>query len=168
MAYGRDKKALPISCYLNYIPDTAEGLVDNLSETSWLSMLGGGVGIGFGIRSPDDKSTGVITHLKTYDASSLAYRQGKTRRGSYACYIDIDHPDIIQFMEMRKPTGDPNQRCLNLHHGLNISNKFMELIETCMRDKEADDSWDLIDPMMERLRILYLPKIYGNESLKLV
>ena len=146
LAYGRDKKALPISCYLNYIPDTAEGLVDNLSETSWLSMLGGGVGIGFGIRSPDDKSTGVITHLKTYDASSLAYRQGKTRRGSYACYIDIDHPDIIQFMEMRKPTGDPNQRCLNLHHGLNISNKFMELIETCMRDKEADDSWDLIDP----------------------
>ena len=64
LAYGRDKKALPISCYLNYIPDTAEGLVDNLSETSWLSMLGGGVGIGFGIRSPDEKSTGVIPILR--------------------------------------------------------------------------------------------------------
>tara|TARA_B100000131_G_scaffold316262_1_gene356060 strand:- start:2283 stop:4073 length:1791 start_codon:yes stop_codon:yes gene_type:complete len=152
LAYGRDKKALPISCYLNYIPDTAEGLVNNLSETSWLSMLGGGVGIGFGIRSPDDKSTGVITHLKTYDASSLAYRQGKTRRGSYACYIDIDHPDIIQFTEMRKPTGDPNQRCLNLHHGINISDKFMQLIEECMRDKDASDDWELIDPHTKEVK----------------
>jgi ribonucleoside-diphosphate reductase alpha chain len=91
---------MPISCFLNYIEDTAEGLVDNLSETNWLSMLGGGVGIGFGIRSADDKSTGVMPHLKMYDASSLAYRQGRTRRGSYAAYLDISHPDIINFLEM--------------------------------------------------------------------
>jgi ribonucleoside-diphosphate reductase alpha chain len=146
LAYGKDKKALPISCYLNYIDDTAEGLVNNLSETNWLSMLGGGVGIGFGIRSSDDKSTGVITHLKTYDASSLAYRQGKTRRGSYAAYVNINHPDVIQFIEMRKPTGDPNQRCLNLHHGINITDDFMQLVENCMKDPGADDSWNLIDP----------------------
>ena len=89
LSFGRSKRGMPISCFLNYIEDTAEGLVDNLSETNWLSMLGGGVGIGFGIRSADDKSTGVMPHLKIYDASSLAYRQGRTRRGSYAAYLDI-------------------------------------------------------------------------------
>lgn len=92
LAYGRMQKGMPISCFLNYIDDTSEGLVDNLSETNWLSMLGGGVGIGFGIRAADEKSTGVLPHLKIYDASSLAYRQGKTRRGSYAAYLDISHP----------------------------------------------------------------------------
>ena len=84
LSYGRSKRGMPISCFLNYINDTAEGLVENLSETNWLSMLGGGVGIGFGIRASDDKSVGVMPHLKTYDASCLAYRQGRTRRGSYA------------------------------------------------------------------------------------
>ncbi len=78
LSFGRSKRGMPISCFLNFIEDTAEGLVDNLSETNWLSMLGGGVGIGFGIRSADDKSTGVMPHLKIYDASSLAYRQGRT------------------------------------------------------------------------------------------
>ena len=82
LSFGRSKKGMPISCFLNYINDTAEGLVENLSETNWLSMLGGGVGIGFGIRSSDDKSVGVMPHLKTYDASCLAYRQGRTIRGS--------------------------------------------------------------------------------------
>ena len=94
LSYGRSKRGLPISCYLNFINDTAEGLVENLSETNWLSMLGGGVGIGFGIRSADDKSTGGMPHLKMYDASSLAYRQGRTRRGSYAAYLDVSHPDL--------------------------------------------------------------------------
>lgn len=146
LSYGRTKKGLPISCYLNYIEDTAEGLVENLSETNWLSMLGGGVGIGFGIRSSDDKSTGVMPHLKMYDASSLAYRQGSTRRGSYAAYLDISHPDIIMFLEMRKPTGDQNFRCLNMHHGINITDAFMEKIEARMTDPTANDSWNLVDP----------------------
>jgi ribonucleoside-diphosphate reductase alpha chain len=146
LSYGRSKKGMPISCFLNYINDTAEGLVENLSETNWLSMLGGGVGIGFGIRAADDKSVGVMPHLKTYDASSLAYRQGKTRRGSYAAYLDISHPDITMFLEMRKPTGDQNVRCLNLHHGINVSDRFMEIIERCMLDPEADDGWNLCDP----------------------
>ena len=146
LSFGRSKRGMPISCFLNYIEDTAEGLVENLSETNWLSMYGGGVGIGFGIRSADDKSTGVMPHLKIYDASSLAYRQGRTRRGSYAAYLDISHPDIIPFLEMRKPTGDQNVRCLNLHHGINITDDFMKLIEKCMLDPEADDSWQLTDP----------------------
>ena len=151
LSYGKSSRGLPISCYLNYIHDSAEGLVDNLSETNWLSMLGGGVGIGFGIRSSDDKSTGVMPHLKMYDASSLAYRQGKTRRGSYAAYLDIDHPDILVFLEMRKPTGDQNTRCLNMHHGINISDEFMSLIETCMTDDNADDSWELRDPHSKKV-----------------
>jgi ribonucleoside-diphosphate reductase alpha chain len=146
LSFGRSKRGLPISCFLNYIEDTAEGLVENLSETNWLSMLGGGVGIGFGIRSADDKSTGVMPHLKMYDASSLAYRQGRTRRGSYAAYLDISHPDILMFLEMRKPTGDQNMRCLNMHHGINIPDAFMQIIERCMLDHDADDSWDLKDP----------------------
>jgi len=146
LSFGRSKRGLPISCFLNFIEDTAEGLVENLSETNWLSMLGGGVGIGFGIRSADDKSTGVMPHLKMYDASSLAYRQGRTRRGSYAAYLDISHPDILMFLEMRKPTGDQNMRCLNLHHGVNIPDAFMEIIEKCMIDEHADDSWELKDP----------------------
>jgi ribonucleoside-diphosphate reductase alpha chain len=109
-------------------------------------MLGGGVGIGLGIRSADDKSTGVMPHLRTYDASSLAYRQGRTRRGSYAAYLDISHPDIPIFLEMRKPTGDPNMRALNLHHGINITDDFMQLVEASMLDANADDSWHLRDP----------------------
>jgi len=152
LSFGRSKRGLPISCFLNYIEDTAEGLVDNLSETNWLSMLGGGVGIGFGIRSTDDKSTGVMPHLKIYDASSLAYRQGRTRRGSYAAYLDISHPDIIAFLEMRKPTGDQNLRTLNMHHGINIPDAFMELIEKCMIDHDADDSWELKDPHSGEIR----------------
>ena len=146
LSYGRSKRGMPISCFLNYIEDTAEGLVQNYSETSWLSMLGGGVGIGFGIRASDAKSTGVMPHLKTYDASSLAYRQGRTRRGSYAAYLDISHPDITMFLDMRKPTGDQNMRCLNLHHGVNIPDRFMEIIERCMVDPTVDDGWNLCDP----------------------
>jgi len=152
LSFGRSKRGMPISCFLNYIEDTAEGLVDNLSETNWLSMLGGGVGIGFGIRSADDKSTGVMPHLKIYDSSSLAYRQGRTRRGSYAAYLDISHPDVISFLEMRKPTGDQNVRCLNLHHGINITDDFMSIIENCMLDPSASDEWELKDPHSGEVR----------------
>lgn len=152
LSFGRSKKGLPISCFLPYIDDTAEGLVNTLSETNWLSMLGGGVGLGIGIRASDDKSTGVMPHLKMYDASSHAYRQGKTRRGSYAAYLDISHPDIKLFLEMRKATGDQNLRALNLHHGVNISDSFMELIKRCMQDPEADDGWNLRDPHSGEIR----------------
>ena len=167
LSFGRSKRGMPISCFLNFIEDTAEGLVDNLSETNWLSMLGGGVGIGFGIRSSDDKSTGVMPHLKIYDASSLAYRQGRTRRGSYAAYLDISHPDIIPFLEMRKPTGDPNVRCLNLHHGINITDDFMNIIEKCMIDPEANDDWELKDPHSGEIREVVSAKMLWQMILEL-
>jgi ribonucleoside-diphosphate reductase alpha chain len=160
LSYGRSKKGLPISCFLSYMQDSSEGLVDTLSEVNWLSMLGGGVGIHVGIRASDDKSVGVMPHLKVYDASCLAYRQGRTRRGSYAGFLSIDHPDIIQFMEMRKPTGDQNMRTLNLHHGVNISNKFMEVVENAMRDPDFDDTWELKNPnngaIVEKVSAKYL------------
>jgi ribonucleoside-diphosphate reductase alpha chain len=152
LSFGRSKRGLPISCFLPYLHDSAEGLVDCLSEVNWLSMLGGGVGIGIGIRSADDKSTGVMPHLRTYDASSLAYRQGRTRRGSYAAYLDISHPDVLMFLEIRKPTGDQNMRCLNLHHGINITDDFMHLVEQSMLDPNFDDTWQLKDPASGEVR----------------
>ena len=167
LSFGRSKRGMPISCFLNYIEDTAEGLVDNLSETNWLSMLGGGVGIGFGIRSAGDKSTGVLPHLKIYDASSLAYRQGRTRRGSYAAYLDISHPDVISFLEMRKPTGDPNVRCTNLHHGINITDDFMHIIEKSMLDPNVDDSWELKDPHSGEVREIVSAKMLWQMILEI-
>jgi ribonucleoside-diphosphate reductase alpha chain len=152
LSFGRSKRGLPISCFLPYLDDSAEGLVDCLAEVNWLSMLGGGVGIGIGIRSADDKSVGVMPHLRTYDASSLAYRQGRTRRGSYAAYLDISHPDILIFLEMRKPTGDQNMRCQNLHHGINITDDFMHIIEKAMLDPNFDDTWNLKDPHSGEVR----------------
>ncbi len=152
LSFGRSKKGLPISCFEAFMQDTAEGLVDTLSEVNWLSMLGGGVGIHINIRSADDKSVGVMPHLKIYDAACLAYRQGRTRRGSYAAFLSIDHPDIVQFIEMRKPTGDQNMRALNLHHGVCIPDRFMRLIEQSMLDSDADDSWELKDPNSQEVR----------------
>lgn len=146
LSYGRSKRGLPVSCYLSYLDDSSDGLITTLSEVNTLSMLGGGVGIHVGIRAADDKSTGVMPHLKVYDASSLAFRQGRTRRGSYAAFLNISHPDIIQFVEMRKHTGDQNFRALNLHHGINITDEFMRLVEGSMLDPEFDDSWPLINP----------------------
>lgn len=146
LSFGRNAVGMAISCFLGYVPDSKEGLVDTLSETNWLSMLGGGVGVYFGTRGADEKSVGVIPHMATYDRSSLAYKQGTTRRGSYAMYLDISHPDIIEFLDMRKETGDQNRRCLNLHHGVNIPDSFMEIIEKVMHDASYDDSWELRDP----------------------
>ena len=168
LSFGRNKKGMPISCFLKYIEDTAEGLVDSLSETNWLSMMGGGVGIGVGMRSAtDEKSTGVMAHMKTYDSCSLAYKQGKTRRGSYAAYLDISHPDIIPFMEMRKPTGDPNIRCLNMHNGVMISDKFMKIIEKSMTEKNFDDTWELIDPASGSVRETISAKYLWQQLLEL-
>jgi ribonucleoside-diphosphate reductase alpha chain len=108
-----------------------------------------------------------MPHLKIYDASSLAYRQGLTRRGSYAAYLDISHPDITAFLEMRKPTGDPNVRCLNLHHGINITDDFMNIIEKCMLDPETDDSWELKDPHTGEVREVVSAKHLWQQILEL-
>lgn len=151
LSMGRNANGLPISCFLNNVTDSKEGLVDNLSETNWLSMLGGGVGVYWGIRGQDEKSVGVIPHIKVYDDSCLAYKQGTTRRGAYAMYIDISHPDIIEFLEMRKETGDQRRKALNLHYGVNVPDSFMRIIENCMKDDNFDDAWELRDPATGKL-----------------
>ena len=151
LSLGRARAGLPISCYLSFLQDTADGLLDTHREVNKLSMLGGGVGIGVKLRSADNKATGIMPHMKTYDACSMAYRQDEVRRGSYAMYLDIDHPEIIPFIDMRKATGDHNVRCHNIHHAVNISDKFMELVEKCMKDANTDDSWDLVDPHTKKV-----------------
>lgn len=166
LSFGKNKRGLPVSCYLNFLADTSSDLVNNLSETNWLSMYGGGVGVHVGIRGADDKSVGVMPHLKTYDACTLAYKQG-SRRGSYAMYLDISHPDIIQFLEMRKPTGDQNLRTLNLHHGVNISDKFMQIIERCMVDPKANDDWELIQPNTGKVKEVVSAKELWSKLLEL-
>lgn len=140
-APGQPWKALPISCFLTYVPDTLEGLIEHTSELRWLSVKGGGVGGHWSsVRSVSGKSPGPIPFLKTVDADMTAYRQGTTRKGSYAAYLDISHPDILEFLQIRLPTGgDPNRKCLNLHNAVNITDDFME---ACIKGEE----WNLIDP----------------------
>ena len=167
LSFGKSARGLPISCFLPYLHDSSAGLVDTLSEVNWLSMLGGGVGLGLGIRSADDKSVGIMPHLRTYDASSLAYRQGRTRRGSYAAYLDISHPDIHLFLEMRKPTGDPNMRAMNLHHGINIPDSFMQIIENCMKEPNAPDDWELKDPHNNEVREVVSAKALWQQIMDL-
>ena len=151
LAHGRG--GLPISCFLPYLPDTRRGLVDTSTECRWLSMAGGGIGLGVGIRGADNKSTGVMPHLKTYDADSLAYKQAEVRRGSIAAYLDLDHPDIQQFIAMRRPSGgDPNQKALNLHHGVNIPDRFMKIIEDQINGISKYDDWHLIDPHNKQIK----------------
>ena len=154
LSYGVNKTGLPISCYLSYVDDSTKGLIDVLQEIAMLSVLGGGVGIGIGIRAEDEKSVGVLPHAAVYEKISTAFRQGKTRRGSFATYLDIDHPNIVEFVNMRNPqmTGDEDFRCFEMHHAINITDKFMQIIEACMLDEDADDSWELIDPHTKEVK----------------
>lgn len=131
LSFGRTKQGLPIACFLPYLPDTTRGLIDTWAEVSELSVIGGGIGLGVGIRQPDDKSVGIIPHLRTYDASCTAYKQGQTRRGSYAAYLDITHPEIINFLNTRRVSGvggDYNYKLMNIHNGVNIPDSFMRKI----------------------------------------
>jgi ribonucleoside-diphosphate reductase alpha chain len=122
-------KGLPISCFLTYVPDTLDGLISHSSELRWLSVLGGGVGGHWSdVRTVSDKAPGPIPFLHTVDADMIAYRQGKTRKGSYAAYMDISHPDIIEFLNMRIPTGDVQRKALNLHNAINITDDFMNAV----------------------------------------
>lgn len=135
-----DPDGMPISCFLTFIPDTKEGLLIAADEAKQLSMVGGGVGTYAGMRSPDEKSTGVMSHAKVYDAITLAYRQTASRRGSMAMYLDVTHPEIKSFIEMRTPVGgDPNKKCFNLNNAVSIPDSFMEAVI-------RGEDYELIDP----------------------
>jgi len=143
---GEKVKALPISCFLTYVPDTLDGLIDHTAELRWLSVKGGGVGGHWSdIRAVSKKAPGPMPFLHTVDADMVAYRQGRTRKGSYAAYMDIDHPDIVEFINMRIPTGDVNRKNLNLHHAVNCTDAFMEAV----RDGKQ---WGLLDPNDKSVR----------------
>ena len=147
LSNGGTQRGLPISCFLNYVPDSREGLAAHYTENIWLSSMGGGIGGYWGhIRSQGqatskgNKTTGVIPFMHVVDSQMVAFNQGSTRRGSYASYMDISHPEIIEFIEMRKPAGgDINRKNLNLHHAVIIPDKFMWAME-------KDEDWTLIDP----------------------
>ena len=148
------KRGMPISCFLNYVGDSRGELAEHYTENAWLASVGGGIGGYWGhvrsdgtLTSGRSQRSGVITFMHVVDSEILAFSQGKTRRGSYAAYMDISHPEILEFLDIRKPSGgDIHRKCLNLHHGVNVPNKFMELIDNCIKEPTYDDSWDLIDP----------------------
>ena len=133
-------RSLPISCFLTYVPDSIQGLIDHSSELRWLSIMGGGVGGHWSdVRTVSDIAPGPIPFLHTVDADMIAYRQGKTRKGSYAAYMDVHHPDIVEFLNIRIPTGDVQRKALNLHNAINITDEFMAAVIN-------DTTFDLRDP----------------------
>ncbi|QLF88408.1 ribonucleoside-diphosphate reductase alpha subunit [Pelagibacter phage Jormungand EXVC012P] len=159
LSNGGTNRGMPISCFLNYVGDSREGLTGHYTENAWLASIGGGIGGYWGHVRSDGVSTsggsassGSIPFLHVVDSEILAFSQGKTRRGSYAAYMDMSHPEIIEFLEMRKPSGgDIHRKCLNLHHAINISDEFMQLIEKCITEPTYDDSWNLIDPHTKKV-----------------
>ena len=159
LSNGGTTRGLPISCFLNYVEDSREGITNHYTENAFLSSVGGGVGGCWnGVRSVGSKtsngseSTGVIPFMKVVDAEMLAFSQGVTRRGSYAAYLDMSHPEIEEFLDVRKPTGgDINRKSTNLHHGVVVPDRFMALIEGATREEGFDDSWDLRDPHTGRI-----------------
>ena len=138
LSNGGTKRGLPISCFLNEAGDSLDGILDLWSENVWLAARGGGIGSYWGnLRSIGEKigrvgkTSGIIPFIKVMDSLTMAISQGSLRRGSAACYLPIDHPEIEEFMEMRRPTGgDPNRKALNLHHGILVSDAFMRAVET--------------------------------------
>ena len=154
LSNGGTERGLPISCFLNYVDDSREGITEHYTENAYLSSFGGGIGGTWSdVRSQGTKtskgseSTGVIPFMKVVDAEMLAFSQGITRRGSYASYLHMSHPEVEEFLDIRKPTGgDVNRKCINLHHGVVIPDKFMEIIHRATHEEGFDDSWELIDP----------------------
>ena len=135
LSNGGTKRGLPISCFLNAVSDDLDGIVGTWNENVWLASNGGGIGTYWGqVRSIGEKvkgageTSGIIPFVRVMDSLTLAISQGSLRRGSAAVYLDVYHPEIEEFLEIRKPSGDFNRKSLNLHHGINITDEFMEAV----------------------------------------
>ncbi|WP_373457063.1 ribonucleoside-diphosphate reductase subunit alpha [Porphyrobacter sp. GA68] len=146
LSNGGTGRGLPISCYLNSVSDSLEGIVGTWNENVWLASRGGGIGTYWGevrgIGEPvglNGKTSGIIPFIRVMDSLTLAISQGSLRRGSAACYLDISHPEIEEFLEIRKPSGDFNRKALNLHHGVLLTDAFMEAVR-------AGADFDLVSP----------------------
>ncbi len=152
LSNGGSDRGLPISCFLNSVNDDLDGIVDTWMENVWLASNGGGIGTYWGnVRSIGEKvkncgnTSGIIPFVRVMDSLTLAISQGSLRRGSAAVYLDIHHPEIEEFLEIRKPSGDFNRKSLNLHHGLNITDAFMEAVR-------EDAPFDLLSPKDNSVR----------------
>src|SRR5260370_31959964 len=147
LSNGGTSRGLPISCFLNDASDSLEGIVGLWNENVWLASKGGGIGSYWGnLRSIGEKvgavgkTSGVIPFIRVMDSLTLAISQGSLRRGSAAVYLPVSHPEIEEFIEMRRPTGgDPNRKALNLHHGILLPDAFMRAVQ-------ADEEWQLLAP----------------------
>jgi len=147
LSNGGAKRGLPISCFLNECSDSLDGIVNLWNENVWLAALGGGIGSYWGnLRSIGEpvgrngKTSGIVPFIRVQDSLTLAISQGSLRRGSAACYLPVSHPEIEEFIEMRRPTGgDANRKALNLHHGVVITDAFMRAVEN-------DEEWALTSP----------------------
>src|SRR5512139_2955844 len=135
LSNGGTGRGLPISCYLNSVDDSLDGIVNTWNENVWLASKGGGIGTYWGavrgIGEPvglNGKTSGIIPFVRVMDSLTLAISQGSLRRGSAACYLDVSHPEIEEFLEIRKPSGDFNRKALNLHHGVLLTDEFMEAV----------------------------------------
>ncbi|MCW1382012.1 ribonucleoside-diphosphate reductase subunit alpha [Novosphingobium sp. KCTC 2891] len=135
LSNGGTGRGLPISCYLNSVDDSLEGIVNTWNENVWLASRGGGIGTYWGqVRGIGEsvglngKTSGIIPFVRVMDSLTLAISQGSLRRGSAACYLDVSHPEIEEFLEIRKPSGDFNRKALNLHHGVLLTDDFMEAV----------------------------------------
>ncbi len=154
LSNGGSDKGMHIACFLSYIHDSIDGIVDGMAENAHLSVLGGGVANYWGaVRSvgmPTSKgniSGGIIPFIHEVDSQVLAFKQGRTRRGAIATYIDISHPEVDEYFKIRKPSGgDIHRLALNSHHGVCVPDKFMKLIEGKVKDASFNDDWELIDP----------------------
>ncbi|WP_346324732.1 ribonucleoside-diphosphate reductase subunit alpha [Emcibacter sp. SYSU 3D8] len=146
LSNGGTTRGLPISCFLNAVPDSLDGIVDIWNENVALASNGGGIGTYWGkVRSIGEpvkgcgETSGIVPFIHVMDSLTLAISQGSLRRGSAAVYLDIHHPEIEEFLEIRKPSGDFNRKGLNLHHGINITDAFMEAVK-------AGENFGLISP----------------------
>ncbi|MEL6324750.1 MAG: ribonucleoside-diphosphate reductase subunit alpha, partial [Pseudomonadota bacterium] len=151
LSNGGADRGLPISCFLNQVGDSLDDIVGTWNENVWLASNGGGIGTYWGnVRSIGEKvgqngqTSGIIPFIRVMDSLTLAISQGSLRRGSAACYLDIHHPEIEEFLEIRKPSGDFNRKSLNLHHGINITDAFMEAVRN-------DDEFGLISPKTDKV-----------------
>jgi ribonucleoside-diphosphate reductase alpha chain len=147
LSNGGTTRGLPISCFLNEANDSLDGIVGLWNENVWLASKGGGIGSYWGnLRSigekvgQNGKTSGIIPFIRVMDSLTLAISQGSLRRGSAAVYLPVSHPEIEEFVDLRRPTGgDPNRKALNLHHGVLIPDAFMRAVE-------ADEEWALTSP----------------------
>lgn len=164
LSNGGTKRGLPISCFLNETEDSLQGIVDLWNENVWLAARGGGIGSYWGnLRSIGEsvkgsgKTSGIVPFIVVQNALTLAISQGSLRRGSSAVYLPVWHPEIEEFLDLRKPTGgDPNRKALNIHHAVIVTDKFMQAIE-------GDKEWELISPHNKKLSQLSKHVIYGSK-----